>query len=211
MRFSATQTWVDEDKDIFAYSATCNVRAKNVIGSQKKAGKRIADVFTERAEWWSSGPYSLKTLRQKGHPYAKRNMYRVGRSSVKTRKTTHATVYAARVGEKFPNRINVQSGDFRASWKTRISNGPNKLIVELSNDSEHARYLTKWGTTKMVPRNPLAGIMRESRKKVFDIERQVIPDAVRGSGRAFGSITQGRLRKAFVTGWRAGTAIGGIG
>lgn len=199
MTFSAKQ-------DGLQYSATCNVRAKRIIGGQKAAAKRIEDVLMERADWWSSGPYSLRVLAKMGHPYARRRMsLRTGRTGRKTR------IYAVRVGEKFPNRINVQSGDFRSSWKTRVSHGPNKLIVELSNDSEHAKYLTKAGTSKMVPRNPLAGIMRESRKKVFDIERQVIPDAVRGSGRAFGSITQGRLRKAFVTGWRAGTAIGGIG
>ena len=199
MRFSAQQNY-DE------YAITCNVRAKNIIGTQKAAAKRIESVLLERADWWSAGPYSLRVLAQLGHPYARRRM------SLKTGRTGRKTkVYAMRVGQKFPNRINVQSGDFRNSWKTRVSRGPNKLIVELSNDSEHAKYLTKAGTSKMVPRNPLAGIMRESRKKVFDIERQVIPDAVRGSGRAFGSITPGRLRKAFVTGWRVGTAIGGIG
>ena len=43
MRFSAQQNYD-------AYAITCNVRAKNIIGSQKAAAKRIEGVLLERAE-----------------------------------------------------------------------------------------------------------------------------------------------------------------
>lgn len=191
---------VDTNADV--YAVTCADRARRTPQAQKRANAKIRSVLMERAQWWSSGPFSLTELARMGHPYARRNR-------IVTRHGGKKMIsFAKRVGEQFPHRINRQSGDYIAGWRTSDAVHEDTATVTLKNVSRHARFLTPRGTPNMIGRNPLGGIMRDSRKRIQAVERQVVPDAVRGTTSRTG-IRPGQLRQAFMTGFRFGMAMGG--
>lgn len=191
---------VDTNADV--YAVTYADRAKRTPQAQKRANDKISTVLMERAQWWSSGPYSLTELARMGHPYARRNR-------LVTRHNGRKMVsFAKRVGEQFPHRINRQSGDYIAGWRTSDAVHEDTATVTLRNVSRHARFLTPRGTRYMIARNPLGGIMRDSRKRIQAVEKQVIPSAVGRTG-GYTGIRPGQLRQAFMTGFRFGMAMGG--
>lgn len=195
MRFSVSTT-------ANTYAVTYVDRAKRTPQAQKRANAKIRSVLMERAQWWSSGPFSLTELARMGHPYARRNR-------IVTRHGGKKMIsFAKRVGEQFPHRINRQSGDYIAGWRTSDSVHEDTATVTLRNVSRHARFLTPRGTAHMIGRNPLGGIMRESKKRIQGVEKQVIPDVLRGTAHRTG-IRPGQLRQAFMTGFRFGMAMGG--
>lgn len=95
--------------------------------AQRDALRRTAADGLETAQRVSSGPFSLRRLRQMGHPYAKRD----------PRPPLH------------PGVINVQSGKFRRRWFARVN--ASKGEASVINQSETAKFL-KGGTKRMIAR-----------------------------------------------------------
>ncbi|SRR6266511_3332041 len=77
----------------------------------------------------SGGPYSAAALRAMGHPYSRRRPH----------------------PPAAPYIVNVQSGQFRRSWrvKARMQGGDLEIIVD--NTAPYARYLFD-GTSRMIAR-----------------------------------------------------------
>jgi hypothetical protein len=96
---------------------------RNAEKENLKDGLQIAKVY-------STGTYSLETLRKMGHPYAKR----------------HPRPPAD------PGIINYQSGLFKRSWKKTLGTwSGNKLHSEIRNNAPYAGFLDK-GTDLMIRR-----------------------------------------------------------
>lgn len=93
----------------------------------------------------SSGPFSLAELTAMGHPYARR-VARLRKRGV-----------VVSVPVLPPEVINVQTGAFRAAWRTK---GPmvagETVTTTLTNDDPAARWMA--GTSKMVPRPVLEAV-----------------------------------------------------
>lgn len=160
------------------YAATMRAKAAALNRGVYSASRDIARVAKARADWWSSGPYSQRALTRMGHPYARRNTWQATGSSLKTRKVWKRTVYARRVGQGFPHRVNVQSGDFRSDWRTRVATTADAVSVRLENRSAHARYLTPRGTARMMGRDPMGAITRDVRKRTQGLWRKALRKAL---------------------------------
>ena len=211
------------------YSSAMRIKAGNLEKNIRATGYQVRKVALERADWWSSGENSLADLRRMGHPYARRNTWKAQQSSLKTRKVTTKTVRAKLLGkgfsrgEKFPNRINEQTGDFKGGWKfTYKKTGSGDFLGTLSNTSKHAQYLTRFGTDKMIPRNVMAAINRDVRKETEGLYHDALKRALASGGGSFsgglggfgggggGGLSAGAMRAAFRRGYSTGAAIGGV-
>ena len=191
------------------YSSAMRIKAGNLEKNIRATGYQVRKVALERADWWSSGPIKQRELTRMGHPYARRNTWTAQRSSLKTRKVSTGRVYRlGRVGEKFPNRINEQTGDFKGGWKfTYKKTGSGDFLGTLSNTSKHAQYLTRFGTDKMIPRNVMAAINRDVRKETQGLYHDALKRALASGG---GGLSAGAMRAALRRGYSTGAAIGGV-
>lgn len=82
--------------------------------------------------------YSLDELRMLGHPYGL---------------PTAAAPWRSVDCLGFPDAIiNWQTGDFHSQWGLQVTTEGSEATAEVVNTSEHARYLTRFGTRFMRPR-----------------------------------------------------------
>jgi hypothetical protein len=181
------------------YAALMRVRADNLTKEIKDTGDELGKIALARAEWWSSGPYKQSELTRMGHPYAKRN--------------------PKRIGQKWAGRINEQTGEFKHGWKwSHVEAGSGDMVGTLSNDSDHAKYLTRDGTSRMVGRPVREGIAREVRKEAEHLWGDIIPNTIARSGGPLNGVSGRSLAGAFRRGFsrglgsgiRLGTALGSI-
>jgi hypothetical protein len=111
----------------------------------------------------SSGRFSAKTLRQMGHPYAKRH----GRSSASGRFQKHA----AGIPYGDPGIINRQTDDFKDGWRVtraRLSEGKDEIDGGITNISSHAKFLFSPGGTKRMIARPILRKLEEYHKQRWD-------------------------------------------
>lgn len=203
------------------YAAVMRVRAESLIKSAELTGDEIGAIALERAKWWSSGPYKQKELNRLGHPYAKRHHEMKAVTTKRSGSYERVSKYAKamRIGEGYPSRINLQTGDFAGGWNwTHVRKvGTGDMVGTLSNSSEHARYLTQFGTTYMVPRPVMQAIARDVRKRAVVAERKLFPRAMKRDplskmtlSRMRGSGVRDAFRGGFQRGLAMATAVGGI-
>jgi hypothetical protein len=207
------------------YAAHMTIIAEALVKGVHRTGQEIGKIALERAKWWSSGPIKQAELTKMGHPYARRHVSEVVKQG-RTGKARKVKVYArGKPGEQFPNRINTQTGDFLEGWHYRyhVTLG-GSYMGTLSNDSEHARFLTRYGTKEMIPRNVMAAIMRDVRKQAAPLYHRVLRDAMaapKGGGTGRGGVggykpwtptvnVVSAFRRGYSRGLSLGTFAGGI-
>ena len=116
-------------------------RAKRMLREVKKASRKCEIRMHNTALWkFSNGPVKQVTLSKP--PPGLNNPYGIGLSNRRGPRGA--------VPNGGPGVINLQTGDFAASWDTYSVLSPSKAIVTLFNYSEHAQFLK--GTDKMRPR-----------------------------------------------------------
>jgi hypothetical protein len=121
------------------YGIRYNQRAKAIEKEVTDVMKRVQRDALAAARDMSSGPFgNPATLRRLGHPYARRR--------------------PVPIGAAYPAMINVNTGRFKAAWKTSTRINRASISVKLANDSPEARFLTERGTKKMVGRPVLEAI-----------------------------------------------------
>ena len=137
---------------------TSNARnlAAKMRRRSKKYAEAIAEATRENAEtvrkqaynFSRNRYYSLKQLRQMGHPYARR----------------------APMPPKPAYLINRQGGQFRAGWQVRWTRKQDGAVATVYNRAPHAQYMV--GTRTMIPRPILdEALTRTKRERDRNIKR----------------------------------------
>ena len=129
----------------------------------RSAAKAHAERMKAAAEVLSAGPLTTMALRNLGHPYARRLPVNSG---------------------PLPDYIiNSQSGEFRASWVTRVQKTRIGWTVTLYNTSDHARFMV--GTRNMRVRPILEEVDRRASEGMpQDVGRIVRRSAAANGGTA---------------------------
>lgn len=109
----------------------------------------------------SNGPYSLKRLRQEGHPYGYSESWAKGNPFFRARKVPRYLRGVASIGH--PKKVkgsvptlsvvNRQSGVFERSWRWNYTFGATGLYLNFWNEAPHAWFLAH-GTQRMQPHGP---------------------------------------------------------
>lgn len=112
---------------------------------------------------------------------------------------------AQQIGQDYPARANVQSGDFLRGWKVskggRTANGTP--VVTLYNRSKHAKWLTGRRTKRMVGRPVMQAIARRLRPRISKYVREAVQGAYRSP-----TVSRGLFRPDIVGSFRRGYAFG---
>lgn len=169
------------------YQVRYNQRARDFKGNLAAAMKVVEKQALKVAKDLSSGPYKQRTLTRMGHPYARRNPFRIGAD--------------------YPARINVQTGAFRSSWKTDTRVNLKSISVRVRNTDPKARkWLTERGTGRMVGRPVLKALAKRvtkpAQKELRAVPRKSIGRPVGAGTGAFPNIGD-----AFVRGFQRGRAL----
>lgn len=127
--------------------------ARNLAVSMRRRSKLYAEAITEATRenaetvrkqaynFSRNRYYSLKQLRQMGHPYSRR----------------------APMPPKPAYLINRQGGQFRAGWQVRWTRTKDGAVGTVYNRAPHAEYMM--GTRKMIPRPILDEAMRRTKRE----------------------------------------------
>jgi hypothetical protein len=191
------------------YRANMRAKADELVSGVRQTQAVVGTIAMARARWWSSGPYKQRELDRLGHPYARRNAIQTA-TTTKRGQRRRKLVYRAKIGQGFPARINVQSGDFLHSWKWRMQRTPNGVTGTLWNTSDRTKYLTGSGTTLMMGRPVMRAIMKDVRKQTKGMFRKTLHRALNAGG-SVGRGGWGAL-DAFRRGYQRGAgAVGALG
>lgn len=183
------------------YAMTMRVRAAAFTKTCQETGDEIGRIALERAQWWSSGPFKQKQLTQWGHPYSRD--------------------FPFSVGEGYPARINVQTGQFKAGWTWSHVRpvGTGDMVGTLTNTSNRTRWLTKIGTRRMIGRPVREAIRKDVRKQTPHLYAKIWPTTIKVAGGPVRAIGGGRMggvnlaaafNRGFQRGVNLGTMVGGI-
>ena len=166
-------------------------RKRILAGQTEERFRRAAKAQVDRmkfvAESLSAGPLTTAALRKLGNPYARRR-----------------PINSAPLPDYV---INMQSGDFRALWVTRVQKTRIGWTVTLYNTSDHAKFLM--GTRNMRFRPILEEIDRRTAAGLpQDVKRIVRRSASDNGGTAPMSVWGGL---AYAVGAAAVTIADGVG
>ena len=139
------------------------------------------------AESLSAGPLTTAALRKLGNPYARR-----------------LPVNSAPLPDYV---INMQSGDFRASFVTRAQKTSKGWTITLYNTSDHAKFLM--GTRNMRFRPILEEIDRRTAAGLPQAVKRIVRSSVAGNGGTAPMSVWGGL--AYAVGAAAVTIADGVG
>lgn len=120
-----------DEKELAVYLSRM---ARKIPEICQRAARETAEDLLEEARRMSSGTYSLRLLRQMGHPYAKRHV--LNRKWGARRKSAPGIPYGD------PAIINEQTGAFKRAWKiVPPTIEANQVSVGLVNDDRKAVWI----------------------------------------------------------------------